>query len=281
MCCDLAAFAAVRLPLETLPDVRRRPEPVFGPGHSASFFKHLDEQTVAGLAAVCRAVRDHGLDPTAFRDWGVLAAPHFLGQPLMVNSVLRFRAEGAWGVSPHVIPHHSLHSISGTVSQVFKIHGPNLGVGGGTGGTCEALLAAAAWLGRRRVPGAWVVLTTLDPPVNLGDEGEVPPRTACVGLALALQPARTKPAGARLRFLPGDDARRTEAPLDIFRLQAALEQCRSARGPGVSVLSSAAPRLDLEWPRPGRPLPSPGLLLKAAEARTAVAGITTGAEAER
>jgi hypothetical protein len=281
ICCEVAAFASARLPLDTLPELRRNPEALLAIATPASVFKHLDEQTVAGLAAVCRAVKASGLDRASFRDWGVLAAPHFLGQPVMVTSLLRFRAEGAWGVSPHVIPHHSLHSISGTVSQVLKVHGPNLGVGGGRGGTGEALLAAAAWLGRRRVPGVWVVVTTFDPQSDLSEQGQSRPGTACVALALALVPARVDSVGLRLRVLPGDDARRTEAPIDLLRLHTALELCRSSRGAGGMVVSPAAPRVEVEWGRPGRPLPSPGFLLKTAEAFPVAAPISTGAETER
>src|SRR5262249_560532 len=126
VCCGVAAFAAVRLPYVAVPDIRRNPEPIFGSALPPPFFKHLDEQTVAGLPAVCRPIRHYELDTFRFHNWGVLAAPHFLGQPLMVTSLLRFRSEGAWGVSPHVIPHHSLHSVSGTISQMLKMRGPNL-----------------------------------------------------------------------------------------------------------------------------------------------------------
>jgi hypothetical protein len=278
----VAAFASVRLPYDALPAIRRNPESVLGSPLPPATFKHLDDQTVAGLAAVFRACADHGLDATAFRAWGVLAAPHFLGQTTTVTALQRFQAEGAWGVSPHVIPHHSLHSVSGTVSQVLKIHGPNLGVGGGRAGTGEALLAAAAWLGRRRVPGVWVVVTTLDTHGRIDDEGRPEPGTACVGLALALLPARAGSAGLRLRLMPGDDAARTDRPLDLYRLLAALEQCRVARGAGGLTVAAASPRVELEWGRPGgRPLPLPGLLLKTAEVLPAGARISTGAEAER
>lgn len=282
VCCEVAAHASVRLSCDALPDVRRNPEAAFGLALPASQLKHLDEQTVAGLAAVCRAARDNGLDQADFRDWGVLAAPHFLGQPAMVAALVRFRAEGAWGVSPHVIPHHSLHSLSGTVSQVLKIHGPNLGVGGGSGGTGEALLAAAAWIARGRVPGVWVVLTTLEVPSAFGPEGQLPDGSACVGLALALVPARAEGTGMRIRFLPGDDVRRVERPVDVVRLQSALEQCRTMRSAGGMVVSSAAPRVELEWGRPGRPLPSPGLLLKAPPPiHPAAVRVTTGVETTR
>ena len=277
--CEVVGFAALRLPYDALPEVRRHPEAVFGPGLSASFFKHLDEQTVVGLAAVLRTIREFALDPADYANWGVLAAPHFLGQPLMVSVLLRFEAESAWGVSPHVVPHHSLHSLSGTISQVLKLHGPNLGVGGGKGGTGEALLAAAAWIGAREVPGVWIVLTAFDPPVCPGPEGDVPLGTACVGLALALKPIRPDSTGLRLRFLPGEDARRDDSPLDLFRLGAALEHSRSARGAGTMVVSATAPRLEVEWNRPGRSLPTPGLLLKGADLRAAA--VSSGAEAER
>jgi hypothetical protein len=280
VCCELAAYASVRLSCDSLPDVRRNPEPAFGLALPPTQLKHLDEQTVAGLAAVCRATRDAGLNPSDLRDWGVLAAPHFFGQSATISALVRFRSEGAWGISPHVIPHHSLHSLSGTVSQVLKIHGPNLGVGGGSGATGEALLAAAAWLGRKRVPGVWVVLTTLELPGEFGPEGQLPPGAACVGLALALVPARADAAGIRLRFLPGDDARRAERPIDSDRLRSALEQCQLMKGAGGMVVSAAAPRVELEWGRPGRPLPSPGLLLKAPNLHPP-ARVISGAETSR
>jgi hypothetical protein len=281
ICCDLAAYASVRLSCDALPDVRRNPESHLGLALQPSVLKHLDEQTVAGLVAVCRAARDNGLNATGFRDWGVLAAPHYPGQSAMVAALDRFRAEGAWGVSPHVIPHHSLHSVSGTVSQVLKIHGPNLGIGGGPGGTGEALLAAAAWIGRRRVPGVWVVLTALEVPGPFGEEGQLPPGSTCLGLALALSPSRPESTGLRLRFLPGDDARRSERPIDLARLQSAVEHCQTARGAGGLVVSAAAPRVELEWGRPGRPLRPPGVLLSTPEIHSAAVRVPTGAEASR
>src|SRR5262249_3067255 len=147
-------------------------------------------QTVAGLAAVLAAARGPGLGGVCFRDWAVLAAPHFFGRSCMAASLERYRAEGAWGVSPHIIPHRSLHSLSGTVSQALQIQGPNFGVGGGGGGTAEALLAAAALLAHGRAPGAWVVVTAVQPDLALTAEGGYAPGSVCVGLALALAPAR-------------------------------------------------------------------------------------------
>ena len=67
----------------------------------------------------------HG--PAGFGRWRVLAAPRFLGRAAFERRSPSILAEGAWGVSPHLIPGHSLHSPSGTISQALQAHGPNLG----------------------------------------------------------------------------------------------------------------------------------------------------------
>jgi hypothetical protein len=88
----------------------------------------------------------------------------------MVESLQKFREQGAWSVSPHIIPHCTLHSLSGLLSQVLGLHGPNIGAGGKPGGESEALTVAAAWLAADRLPGVWVVLTGWDveSPTNAG-----------------------------------------------------------------------------------------------------------------
>jgi hypothetical protein len=175
----------------------------------ASFLKHADEQTVVGLAAVYQAIHDAYLCPDGdialFHSWGALAAPRFLGRPTLVSALHRFAAEGAWGVSPHLIPHRSLHAISGTVSQALKIQGPNFGVGGGPSAAAEVLLAAAAMIECQGVPGVWVVLTGYDPECAPDAAGRLPAGTACVGLALALTPPQPHWMGPRLRISLGSE----------------------------------------------------------------------------
>lgn len=280
--CDLASHAFVRLPIASLLELRRRPEPVVGPGLPTGFFKHVDEQTIAGVAAVFRAVHEGELDPRSFRDWGVLAAPLYLGQSSMAASWQRFHAEGAWGVSPHVIPHRSLHAMSGTVSHALKIHGPNLGVGGCQGAAADALLAATAMLARGRTPGIWVVLTAMTPDLPLTLAGEVHPEAVAVGLALALLPARLKGGGLRLRvrarpegstgLIAGGNGGR----FDLFRLCASLDDLtRNGPGTKTQVVSEVEPRVEIGWASEGKTgyadLP----------ARVPAAGpVPTGAEAE-
>jgi hypothetical protein len=228
--CDVAAHAWVRVPMEALPELRRKP----GPGHDAPLplnaLKQADEQTVAAVSAVHHAIYQFGLNPTAFRDWGVVAAPYYMGRPAMAAALMRYQAEGAWGASPHLPPHRSLHSPSGTISQLFKIHGPNYGVCGGPGCTPEALAAAAAMIDARRVPGVWVALTGFDPDLPPDRTGGHASGTHCVALVLALTlPQLSTGSGLRLRVLAGSAAplspptSESVTVLDLFGFKGALD----------------------------------------------------------
>ena len=240
MCCDVAADATVRVSVEALAELRRHPGPVCGEPLPTSFLKHADEQTVAGLTAVYQAIDSVGWQTTCFRDWGVLAAPRFLGRPAMAAALQRFQAEGAWGVSPHLIPHRSLHSISGTVSQALKVHGPNFGVGGGPGAAAEVLLAATAMLERKDLPGVWVVLTCLHPEMAPEASGRPAPAAQWIGMALALTPVQSSGSRIRLRFVHGTPARPTSARtevaagagvgFDLLRLEALLSLLHASDG---------------------------------------------------
>ncbi len=252
VCCEAAADAVLRVNLESLPELRRNPGPAVGEPLPASFLKHADEQTVAGLGAVYRAIRAAELQATCFRDWGVVAAPRFLGRPAMAAALQRFAAEGAWGVSPHLIPHRSLHSISGTVSQALKIHGPNFGVGGGPSGAIEAILAAMSMLERKRLPGVWVVLTCLDPELPPDAAGHSAPGTQAVGLALALTPASAHTSRIRLQLVQGDSSSVPQssaqaAGFDLLRLESLLHLLHAPRGGDTTIvqLLDAGNRLEL------------------------------------
>ncbi len=184
-----------------MPALRQRPGPPCGEPLTASALKHLDEQTLVGLAAVYHAIAQHGLSETCFTDWGILAAPRFLGRANLAVALHRFHLEGAWGISPHLIPHHSLHSLSGTISQALKVHGPNFGVGGGPHAADEGLLTAAALLAGDTVPGVWLILTGYSPeliPENPGTQGtqangKQTPFPDCGAVALALTNPRPTP----------------------------------------------------------------------------------------
>jgi hypothetical protein len=225
--CDVLAHGSVRAGEAEIAALRPNPAAEAGIKLPAGFLKHAEEQTVVGLAAVYQAVHRLGVDPAGFRDWSVLGAPRFIGRLAMANAIARFVAEGAWGVSPHLIPHRSLHAVSGTVSQALKIHGPNFGVGGGISGASEALVTAISLTGERRTPGVWVVLTGWDPePVAPGAD-PAPHTPSCNGLALALVAPRVGWRGWRLHFGGEAVLRPEETPedkwLSLERLQSVLD----------------------------------------------------------
>jgi 3-oxoacyl-(acyl-carrier-protein) synthase len=190
----LLAEATFRAPLEDLPALRKAPDPSGRQAVHPSLLRHADEQTVVGLAAVLRTIGEAGLDRESFGEWAVLVAPRYHGREAFERAFPTFQAESAWGVSPHLIPAHSLHSPSGTISQALKAHGPNLGVGGTPGGELEALLYAATLLMTGSITGVWVVLT--------GRESSADP-TVFEALALALRLAEPTWEGQRLRIAPG------------------------------------------------------------------------------
>ncbi len=166
----------------------------------ASFFKHADEQTVAGIAAVCAAVKSAGLEEQSFADWGVVAGACFLGRSVLAAAMDKFAQAGAWSVSPHLIPNHMQHCLSGSVSIALKSHGMNVGVGGGPETVSQTFLAAAALAGDDRLPGLWIVVTGHSPePFSEATDGGTP---ICHALALALVGAFPDQAGPRLRMLP-------------------------------------------------------------------------------
>lgn len=234
--CAVAAASAVRAGVDQLKELRLNPGPVAGQPLPTNFLKHADDQTVAGLAAVLKAAQSEALAGEEFTDWGVVAAPRFLARAAVAHALKRFAAEGAWGVSPHLIPHLSLHSVSGTVSQALHIHGPNLGTGGGPHGGAKALLAAATMLADSQLPGLWLVLTGWNreplehpnqPPAN-GHAATVP---TCSAAALALKPEPPGWSGPRLRVEPGavlTNGRAKSAAVASFSLEKLLDALSGA-----------------------------------------------------
>jgi len=184
--CGLAAYASCRLDAAALAERRRQPGSLRGVPLQANLLRHSDEQTAAALAAVVAAVEGWRLSDD-FADWGIVAAGRFVGRPAVTQTISRFLTEGPWGVSPHVIPHRSPHSVPGTLSQALALHGPNFAAGGGAGGEVEALLAAVALLHAAELPGVWVVVSRLTPESDCDTSaGRPTPDVEAHALALAL-----------------------------------------------------------------------------------------------
>jgi hypothetical protein len=183
------ALGAVEAPLEAVAGLRRRLGLPGQPPFPATLLKASEDQTVIALAAVLRALETAGLPCETFRDWGVLAAPRSLGRLAAAESLAKFQQGGAWRVSPFVVPHHSLHSVSGTVSQALQTYGPNFGIGGNSGAVVEGLLSALTLLEEDQAPGLWLLLSEYEPEPIPDEAGACLVPVVCRALALAFRPA--------------------------------------------------------------------------------------------
>jgi hypothetical protein len=179
-------YATLRASLAELAQLRRQPGILPGEKIAPTFLKHAEEHTVAALAVALRALAKGNYEPGQYREWGVLAAPVMFGRDAEALAMNRFAAEGAWGISPHMIPHYSLHAVSGTISQALQIRGPNFGISGGPSALSEAFLVAAGLLSENRLPGILLVLTGYDREKIPGESPEAQPLIHCEAAALVL-----------------------------------------------------------------------------------------------
>ena len=146
---EVRAHALCRMTRDQISSARRKPgnPPEGWPAVQPSLLRNSDDQTIAAMAAVHATLRRMGQsDPRCLEHWGILVSSRFLGRSGLVVALDRFRSDGVWGVSPHLIPHYALHSPAGTLSLALGVHGPNLGVGGGVSSEFEGILTALTWL---------------------------------------------------------------------------------------------------------------------------------------
>jgi hypothetical protein len=191
-------WGIAQLPLADIAS-RRKSIPAWAPADTPShFFKYSDEQTILAALAVNDAVERCQLDPREQSNWAIITAPQFLGRLAGANVFRRFRATGAPGVSPHTIPQHSLHSVSGALSVLLATRGPNVAVGGGPLALADGLLAATTLFENDAAPGGWLVCTAWDPEPQPDREGNSSSDGVCCALALALRPASSADVGGQL-----------------------------------------------------------------------------------
>ena len=196
--CRVAACAALRGDAETIARWRKQPVVVGAQKMPISFLKHSEDQTILALKTVLRAIELQGCCDCSFADWGVIAAPNLFGRVSVAQTIQRYQQEGAWGVSPHLIPHQSLHAMSGTISQALKIYGPNFGVSGGPKAGPDAFLIAGAMMVDRQLPGMWLVLTGYESEWIPALDGRPTAAPMCQAVALALTPGELSAAGLHL-----------------------------------------------------------------------------------
>lgn len=171
------------------------------------FLRHADEHTVVGIRAVQEAMaavgRRQGSSPSAATDrFAIVAAPCNAGRPASARTLVSLRDGGPVTVSPHVVPQCSLHAVASAVSVGLRIHGPNIGVGGGPEALSEAFITALSLLDEFGVEGCWLVLTAWDEEPALDDRGDIPADAVCRGVALALDRAAAGNLELSLRTVP-------------------------------------------------------------------------------
>ncbi len=224
--CAIAAFAVVRGDARAIATWRKQPLHLGPVAMPVSFLKHADNQTVIAIEAIRRALPGFENAKPDFHQWGVIGGSGFFGREKCARAIIAYPTDGAWGVQPHLIPHQSVHAISGTISQALQSHGPNLGTGSGPNGLPDALLLAASFAMDRTLPGIWLVLTGHEAeyvPCAIPSDEVVPD---CLGVALALVPADGPTGGAelRLRDLSSEGLVDWHAELNIDSLSHAVER---------------------------------------------------------
>lgn len=142
--------------------------------------RHMEDQTVAAMEAVRQA---RAMNPQlTFENWAVLACPVLPGRATFRENLKRYAEEGAFAISPQVIPQCSLHSLPGQLSIILGAHGPNLGVGGWPG--TEDQVWSTAWAIQKAVEpeGLWLIWTCQE-----SDLPDAPDSSRIKALALALR----------------------------------------------------------------------------------------------
>lgn len=198
--CAVIAHGLAQATLEDIGRLRKDP----GPGRPAALdhqiMKYADEHTVLALAAMLDGRTRLPAD-TDCSSWGVVAAPRWPGRLGIAGALEKFHDVGARGVSALLIPTLCLHSLSGTISLVFGMHGPNFGVGGGLAAVADGLVSAIMVQCEQRPPGVWLIFTEWN--VEPGQIGAaVTPKLTALMLALA--PADHPSALGQLRLHPTD-----------------------------------------------------------------------------
>jgi hypothetical protein len=251
--CALRAFGVARATSEAVPALRKQPGPPPGRTLPGNLLHHADDQTVVAVSAVLNAIDEFGLQGEDFKDWGVVGAPHFPGRQFFANALNKFARTGALGVSPIIVPFLSLHAVSSMISLALRIHGPAIGVGGGSDSFSQALLMGLSLQQEHDLPGVWVVTTGYDPEPFADSSADAPP-PVCQAAALALLPARAGANGTGgLRLVASGEATASIGPStnlsDLMRIlstASAPGQSRSLRcvlpGDHTLELTATAPQ---------------------------------------
>jgi hypothetical protein len=204
---DVVASASAVIPAEETSRLREPLVAAFRDRVSNALLKQADEQSLVALRAFCNLFERWPELRQPDPHWGLVVAPRVPGRKRVIESIGKFREQGAWSISPHIIPHCTLHSLAGLLSQVLDLHGPNIGTGGKPGCEGEAIAVACTWLAAERLPGLWIVLTGWD------RESATYRGSTCQALVLGLKSAAGPGAAGRSRLIISPTAASPHLPL--------------------------------------------------------------------
>jgi hypothetical protein len=243
----IACHALRTARLSEIDALRDGPGPAGAPALPSRFLRHADEQTVLGMHALLAALAAAPEPRPMVEHCGIVSATCQAGRIAAARTLIQFHDQGVVGVSPHVVPQCSLHSLAGAVSVALGMHGPHLGVGGGPDALAEGLVAALSLLtlgAGESLPGVWLVATEWEEEPALDARGAATNDPLCRALAVLLMASGEGdleidlrgPGAARPR--PREAAGRTGRLTEFAR---AVTMCRQ----GTALESWA---LDCPWP---------------------------------
>lgn len=226
--CGMAAWTTLRTPVSEVAQLRKNPGIYRGDSNPAAALKLVDDQTVVAVAAVLQAMAIEGWEGRSFHDWGVVAAPQFLGRARCAAAQYRFSQQQVRGVSPLLAPHLSTHAVAASISIALSIRGPSFGTGGSPGQLRDALLTGMGLILQEDLPGVWVVLTQLVPEPAPDVTGCCKQPVDILGAALGLVAGTDQGAKGRLRLRPAAVAEPVAREMEIE------DFCRFLESPGES-----------------------------------------------
>jgi hypothetical protein len=147
-----------------------------------------DEQTIVSAEAMFRAIESANWSGRSFEDWGIVAAPQFLGRLRMWSAIERYRTLEVRGASPRHIPTVSQHAVAGTLSVIFQCRGPCFGAGGSQGSLLDGFVNAASLAAGGIASGFWLAISQWSPELLPNATDAENGQARCHAAVLALLP---------------------------------------------------------------------------------------------
>ncbi|MFM7070209.1 MAG: hypothetical protein ACKO38_00240 [Planctomycetota bacterium] len=215
LCCPVAAWGHATVPFAGFDDWRKANCQKRQSAAFAQTCKLGDEQTMVAAEAMFRAIDSAGWSGRSFEEWGIVAAPQFLGRLRMWSAIERYRALEVRGASPRHIPTVSQHAVAGTLSVIFQCRGPCFGAGGSQGSLLDGFVNASSLAAGGMAPGFWLAISQWSPePLPQASDAENA-EARCHAAVLALLPP--VPAGPQ-----PDDGSRTKKDAEDAEFELAV-----------------------------------------------------------